>query len=35
MDGITAANKVVSVGMMHQGNQGKYAEIPFEVVAAN
>lgn len=31
MDGVTADNKVVSMGMSHQGNQGEEIQIPFTV----
>jgi hypothetical protein len=31
MDGVTAANKVVSVGIYHYGNKGEKVEIPFAV----
>ena len=32
--GVTAENKVVSVGLHHWGNKGAHVEIPFEVVNA-
>ena len=31
MSGVTADNKVASVGIKHQGNKGEYVEIPFEL----
>ena len=31
MNGITAEDKIASIDIKHQGNQGKYLEIPFEV----
>ena len=31
MEGVTAENKVVSVGMRHYGNKGEHIEIPFQL----
>jgi hypothetical protein len=35
MSGVTADNKVASVGIKHQGNQGEYIDIPFVLTAVN
>ena len=32
MEGVTADNKVVSVGIESKGNKGQYVEVPFELV---
>ena len=34
MSGITANNKVVSMGVMHQGNSGAYVKVPFTLTDA-
>ena len=31
MDGVTAKNKVTSVGMQHNGNAGQYVQVPFQI----